>query len=71
MVDDAQAPDSICRRLGCGRQRWDHRVEQWQGDGGGDHSRASGGYLSGVHVKKSDSVVEAGISMVVVPVAVS
>ena len=33
------------------------------GDGGGDHSRACGGYLSGVHVKKSDSVVEAGISM--------
>jgi len=33
------------------------------GDGGGDHSRACGGYLSGVHVKKSDTVVEAGISM--------
>ena len=33
------------------------------GDGGGDHSRACGGYLSGVHVKKSDSVVEAGITM--------
>ena len=33
------------------------------GDGGGDHSRASGGYLSGVHVKKSDSVLEGGISM--------
>jgi hypothetical protein len=33
------------------------------GDGGGDHSRASGGYLSGVHVKKSDTVVEGGISM--------
>jgi hypothetical protein len=33
------------------------------GDGGGDHSRASGGYLNGVHVKKSDTVVEAGISM--------
>ena len=33
------------------------------GDGGGDHSRASGGYLSGVHVKKSDAVVEGGISM--------
>jgi hypothetical protein len=33
------------------------------GDGGGDHSRASGGYLSGVHVKKSDAVVESGISM--------
>jgi hypothetical protein len=33
------------------------------GDGGGDHSRACGGYLSGVHVRKSDTVVEAGISM--------
>src|SRR5687768_209010 len=33
------------------------------GDGGGDHSRASGSYLTGVHVKKSDSVVENGISM--------
>jgi len=27
------------------------------GDGGGDHSRATGTYLTGVHVKKSDSVV--------------
>jgi hypothetical protein len=33
------------------------------GDGGGDHSRASGSYLSGVHIKKSDSAVENGISM--------
>jgi hypothetical protein len=33
------------------------------GDGGGDHSRASGSYLTGVHVKKSDSIVENGISM--------
>jgi Protein of unknown function (DUF1552) len=33
------------------------------GDGGGDHSRASGGYLTGVHVKKSDSVVGNAISM--------
>lgn len=33
------------------------------GDGGGDHSRACGGYLNGVHVKKSDTVVEAGVSM--------
>src|SRR5207302_8132040 len=33
------------------------------GDGGGDHSRASGTYLTGVHVKKSDSVVENGMSM--------
>ena len=33
------------------------------GDGGGDHSRASGTYLTGVHVKKSDSLVQNGISM--------
>src|SRR5579863_6191919 len=33
------------------------------GDGGGDHSRACGTYLTGVHVKKSDSAVENGISM--------
>src|SRR5438128_5867090 len=33
------------------------------GDGGGDHSRASGSYLTGVHVKKSDSVVVNDISM--------
>src|SRR4029078_7045556 len=33
------------------------------GDGGGDHSRACGGYLSGVHVKKSDTVVEGGVTM--------
>jgi len=33
------------------------------GDGGGDHSRASGTYLTGVHVRKSDSIVENGVSM--------
>jgi hypothetical protein len=33
------------------------------GDGGGDHSRACGSYLTGVHVKKSDSLVENAISM--------
>lgn len=33
------------------------------GDGGGDHSRASGTYLTGVHVKRSDTVVEAAFSM--------
>src|SRR6188474_419031 len=33
------------------------------GDGGGDHSRASGSYLTGVHVRKSDSVVGNGMSM--------
>src|SRR5438093_12999639 len=33
------------------------------GDGGGDHSSACGGYLNGVHVKKSHTGVEAGISM--------
>jgi hypothetical protein len=33
------------------------------GDGGGDHSRASGTYLTGVHVRKSDSIVENGVSL--------
>ena len=33
------------------------------GDGAGDHSRASGSYLTGVHVRKSDSQVLNGISM--------
>ena len=33
------------------------------GDGGGDHSRSSGSYLTGVHVKKSDSIVGNAISM--------
>ena len=33
------------------------------GDGGGDHSRACGSYLTGVHVKKSDSQLENAISM--------
>ena len=33
------------------------------GDGGGDHSRASGSYLTGVHVKRSDSAVQNAISM--------
>ncbi len=33
------------------------------GDGGGDHSRACGSYLTGVHVKKSDSNVENSVSM--------
>ena len=33
------------------------------GDGGGDHSRASGSYLTGVHVKKSDSMVQNSVSM--------
>ena len=33
------------------------------GDGGGDNSRASGSYLTGVHVKKSDSLVENSMSM--------
>src|SRR5207249_5512913 len=34
-----------------------------RGDGGGDHSRASGTYLTGVHVRKSDSIVENSVSM--------
>ena len=33
------------------------------GDGGGDHSRASGTYLTGVHVRRSDSNVDNGVSM--------
>jgi hypothetical protein len=33
------------------------------GDGGGDHSRASGTYLTGMHVKRSDTIVGNGISM--------
>src|SRR5271169_5779384 len=33
------------------------------GDGGGDHSRACGSYLTGVHVKKSDSNGENAVSM--------
>ena len=33
------------------------------GGGGGDHSRACGSYLTGVHVKKSDSNVENAVSM--------
>ena len=33
------------------------------GDGNGDHSRACGSYLTGVHVKKSDSNVENAVSM--------
>src|SRR5947207_3138720 len=32
-------------------------------DGGGDHSRASGGFFSGVHVRKSDTLIERRISM--------
>jgi hypothetical protein len=34
-----------------------------QGDGGGDHSRGSGSYLTGVRVKKSDSLVGNAVSM--------
>src|SRR3979411_977404 len=33
------------------------------GDGGGDHSRACVGCPDGLHVRKSDSVVEAGMSL--------
>lgn len=33
------------------------------GDGGGDHSRACGSYLTGVHVKKSDVLLENAVSM--------
>ena len=37
-------------------------AEPW-GDGGGDHSRACGSYLTGVHVKKSDTLLENAVSM--------
>jgi len=33
------------------------------GDGGGDHSRACGSYLTGVHIKKSDSLFGNAVSM--------
>ena len=33
------------------------------GDGGGDHSRACGSYLTGVHVRKSDTAVLNSVSM--------
>jgi Protein of unknown function (DUF1552) len=39
------------------------RMAESLGDGGGDHSRASGSYLTGVHVKRSDSMVLNGVSM--------
>jgi hypothetical protein len=34
-----------------------------KGDGNGDHARAGGTYLTGVHVRKSETNVEAAISM--------
>ena len=34
-----------------------------KGDGNGDHARAGGSYLTGVHVKKSETNVESGMSM--------
>src|SRR6516165_7044591 len=33
------------------------------GDGGGDHSRACGSYLTGIHVQKSDTALENATSM--------
>jgi hypothetical protein len=33
------------------------------GDGGGDHSRACGSFLTGVHVNKSDSILQNAVSM--------
>ena len=39
------------------------RMAESLGDGGGDHSRASGSYLTGVHVRRSDSTVLNGVSM--------
>jgi hypothetical protein len=40
-----------------------NRQAEALGDGGGDHSRGSGGYLTGVHVLRSDSLVKAAVSM--------
>lgn len=40
-----------------------NREADSNGDGSGDHARGSGGYLSGVHVKKSEGFVEGGVSM--------
>jgi hypothetical protein len=39
------------------------REAEAKGDGNGDHARAGGTYLTGVHVRKSETNVEANISM--------
>ena len=68
-----RAATSSCRRRSRGSQPFKDKLivvtglfsdqAEALGDGGGDHSRASGTYLTGVHVRKSDSVVENGVSM--------
>ena len=40
-----------------------NRQADAMGDGAGDHARGCGAYLTGVHVKKSESTVEGGVSM--------
>lgn len=40
-----------------------NREADSQGDGSGDHARGGGGYLTGVHVTKSEGIVEGGVSM--------
>jgi hypothetical protein len=40
-----------------------NREADAKGDGNGDHARAGGSYLTGVHVRKSETNVEAGMSM--------
>jgi len=40
-----------------------HRQAEANGDGSGDHARGSGGYLTGVHVKKTEGNVFGGISI--------
>ena len=40
-----------------------NREADAKGDGPGDHARAGGGYLTGVHVRKSETNAEAALSM--------
>lgn len=40
-----------------------NRQADSQGDGSGDHARGGGGYLTGIHVTKSEGVLGGGISM--------
>jgi hypothetical protein len=41
----------------------DHRTAEGHSDGGGDHARANGTFLTGVRLKKSASDIHAGISI--------
>ena len=40
-----------------------HEADAKTNEGSGDHARAQGTYLTGVHIKKTEGAVEAGISM--------